>query len=73
MVRGVNWTGTAHIGNAAAGADRGGKFAIHVVAASHETGKRFKAYLKNAHTTDSPRLLTKGGRRPLLNEPSSML
>ncbi len=53
MVRGVNWTGTAHIGNAAAGADRGGKFAIHVVAASHETGKRFKAYLKNAHTTDS--------------------
>ena len=49
IIAGKEWKSTAYVGNSTPGADTGISFKILIVEASHETGKKFKDYLKYAH------------------------
>jgi hypothetical protein len=52
VIDGDRWFGVAFVGNANAEADSHTEFFIHVVAASHETGRRYNDYIDRAHRTN---------------------
>lgn len=53
IVKGEEWRGSAFIGNRGVGADTNLEFLVHIVLASHETGRQFQEYLDIAHKTGS--------------------
>lgn len=48
---GETWESFAYVGNNAPRSDQGVHFTIHIVEVSHETGKKFDAYLTGAKQT----------------------
>jgi hypothetical protein len=53
IVKEEEWRSVAFIGNRGMGADTNLEFLLHIVLASHETGRQFQDYLDIAHKTDS--------------------